>query len=320
MHTFDFSPVGGTPHDRTQPRDRALEPGQRLAGVPRRGQVGRASGLRPRLDLGPSSRPIFGDTDQPIFEGYTALAAVAQATERVRASGCSSGRTPSATRVSRSNASRRSTTSAVGARSWAWGGLVRARAHAFGIDFGSGFGQRLDWLAEADGGCPRPARWRRGDEPGRVAATPSTTSGPLPLPVQRPLPIMIGGGGEKKTLRIVAEHADIWNVFGTPDVLVHKDDILREHCADVGRDPGDDRALGRLQDHDPRTRGRGRTRPAGHPRAQSDAARARRGRRHVLDRHARADRRDDDRLPTDRLPHLPRRATRRRTTPRRWRP
>jgi alkanesulfonate monooxygenase SsuD/methylene tetrahydromethanopterin reductase-like flavin-dependent oxidoreductase (luciferase family) len=48
---------------------------------------------------------------------------------------------------------------------------------------------------------------------------------------------MIGGAGERKTLRIVAQHADMWNVFGTPEVLVHKDEVLRAHCAEVGRDP-----------------------------------------------------------------------------------
>ncbi len=48
---------------------------------------------------------------------------------------------------------------------------------------------------------------------------------------------MIGGAGERKTLRIVAQHADLWNAFGTPDVLAHKDAVLRAHCADVGRDP-----------------------------------------------------------------------------------
>jgi alkanesulfonate monooxygenase SsuD/methylene tetrahydromethanopterin reductase-like flavin-dependent oxidoreductase (luciferase family) len=47
---------------------------------------------------------------------------------------------------------------------------------------------------------------------------------------------MIGGGGEKKTLRTVARYADIWNAFGTPEVLRRKDEILRGHCADVGRD------------------------------------------------------------------------------------
>ena len=57
-----------------------------------------------------------------------------------------------------------------------------------------------------------------------------------PPPVQAHLPIMIGGGGERKTLRIVAEHADMWNVFGTPEEVAHKDAVLRSHCADVGRD------------------------------------------------------------------------------------
>jgi alkanesulfonate monooxygenase SsuD/methylene tetrahydromethanopterin reductase-like flavin-dependent oxidoreductase (luciferase family) len=58
-----------------------------------------------------------------------------------------------------------------------------------------------------------------------------------PLPLQEHMPIMIGGSGERKTLRIVARHADIWNAFGTPDELARKDEVLRAHCADVGRDP-----------------------------------------------------------------------------------
>ena len=48
---------------------------------------------------------------------------------------------------------------------------------------------------------------------------------------------MIGGGGERKTLRIVAQYADMWNVFGTPEIVAHKDEILRRHCEEVGRDP-----------------------------------------------------------------------------------
>ena len=58
-----------------------------------------------------------------------------------------------------------------------------------------------------------------------------------PKPVQRRLPILVGGGGERKTLRIVAEHADLWNAFGTPEVVTRKLGVLREHCAAVGRDP-----------------------------------------------------------------------------------
>jgi F420-dependent oxidoreductase-like protein len=62
-----------------------------------------------------------------------------------------------------------------------------------------------------------------------------------PKPVQRPRPpIVIGGGGEKRTLRIAARWADQWNAPGaTPDVLAHKITVLHGHCADVGRDPAE---------------------------------------------------------------------------------
>ena len=58
-----------------------------------------------------------------------------------------------------------------------------------------------------------------------------------PKPVQQPLPLMVGGGGEKVTLRITAKYADEWNVWGTIDILKHKMAILDRHCEDVGRDP-----------------------------------------------------------------------------------
>jgi F420-dependent oxidoreductase-like protein len=59
-----------------------------------------------------------------------------------------------------------------------------------------------------------------------------------PKPLQTPHPeLMIGGGGEKVTLRTVARHADHWNVWGGPKVLAHKGGILDEHCAAAGRDP-----------------------------------------------------------------------------------
>jgi alkanesulfonate monooxygenase SsuD/methylene tetrahydromethanopterin reductase-like flavin-dependent oxidoreductase (luciferase family) len=57
-----------------------------------------------------------------------------------------------------------------------------------------------------------------------------------PLPLQARLPIMIGGSGEKKTLRTVATYADMWNAMGSAEFLRHKVEVLREHCAVVGRD------------------------------------------------------------------------------------
>ena len=57
-----------------------------------------------------------------------------------------------------------------------------------------------------------------------------------PLPVQPHLPIMIGGSGEKKTLRTVAKYADLWNAMGTLETLAHKVEVLRGHCDAVGRD------------------------------------------------------------------------------------
>jgi alkanesulfonate monooxygenase SsuD/methylene tetrahydromethanopterin reductase-like flavin-dependent oxidoreductase (luciferase family) len=61
-----------------------------------------------------------------------------------------------------------------------------------------------------------------------------------PKPVQEHLPLVIGGAGERRTLRIAAEHGDIWNTFyGDLDGYRHKLDVLAGHCADVGRDPAD---------------------------------------------------------------------------------
>jgi alkanesulfonate monooxygenase SsuD/methylene tetrahydromethanopterin reductase-like flavin-dependent oxidoreductase (luciferase family) len=59
----------------------------------------------------------------------------------------------------------------------------------------------------------------------------------IPPPVRNPMPIMIGGGGEQVTLRIVAQNADIWNGFGAPDRVAHKCGVLDEWCRKVGRDP-----------------------------------------------------------------------------------
>ena len=61
-----------------------------------------------------------------------------------------------------------------------------------------------------------------------------------PMPVSQPRPrILIGGSGERKTLRLVAQYADACNIFGGPDEVAHKLDVLRRHCDAVGRDPNE---------------------------------------------------------------------------------
>jgi F420-dependent oxidoreductase-like protein len=60
-----------------------------------------------------------------------------------------------------------------------------------------------------------------------------------PKPIQQPLPLMVGGGGERRTLRTVARFADEWNVWGAPDDLRHKIAVLEDHCSAIGRDPAE---------------------------------------------------------------------------------
>jgi F420-dependent oxidoreductase-like protein len=60
-----------------------------------------------------------------------------------------------------------------------------------------------------------------------------------PAPVQDRLPLLIGGGGEQRTMRIAARYADHWNYWTTPEVLAHKVSVLRARCEEIGRDPGE---------------------------------------------------------------------------------
>jgi alkanesulfonate monooxygenase SsuD/methylene tetrahydromethanopterin reductase-like flavin-dependent oxidoreductase (luciferase family) len=96
----------------------------------------------------------------------------------------------------------------------------------YGYTFGTA-GQRLDGLAAA---MPRIEH--------RLAR--------LNPPPTRKIPVIIGGGGEKKTLRIVAQHADIWHALGDRDTLRHKIDVLEDHCRAIGRDPNDIERSGQI--------------------------------------------------------------------------
>jgi F420-dependent oxidoreductase-like protein len=60
-----------------------------------------------------------------------------------------------------------------------------------------------------------------------------------PRPLQEHVPILVGGSGERRTLRLVAQHADACNLFGPPDIVRRKVAVLHDHCRDVGRDPAE---------------------------------------------------------------------------------
>lgn len=105
---------------------------------------------------------------------------------------------------------------------------------AYGIPFYT-VGGRLRRLEEAVQIMRGLFDNERTDSPGKhykVHAAPLA-----PKPVQARLPILIGGGGEKVTMRIAAQYADEWNTWGTPDTLAHKVKVLEGHCERLGRDP-----------------------------------------------------------------------------------
>lgn len=179
---------------------------------------------------------IMGDPRQPIYEGYVVLGAWAAATEHTKLGllvGANTFRNPGLVAKSVTTLDHASGGRAILGIGGAW---FEYEHTAHGIEFGASVGTRLDWLDESatamrallDGGTVTSPVG------GRYAFRDLQQ---YPLPIQAHLPIMIGGGGEKKTLRTVARVADYWNVNAAPDALARKNAILAEHCAAVGRDP-----------------------------------------------------------------------------------
>lgn len=163
--------------------------------------------------------PLSGDPDGKHFECWTMLGAWAEQTERVEIGALVTGggyRNPDlladmARTVDHISAGR--LILGIG------GGWFEKDYDQFGYEFGTP-GTRLKLL---EGFLPRIAN--------RLQA-----GNPAP---NRPIPVLIGGGGERKTLRYVAQFATIWHAYGSLDTMVRKAGILAEHCATVGRDPSE---------------------------------------------------------------------------------
>jgi len=180
--------------------------------------------------------PIVGSDRGPMFEGYLALAAWAQATQRVRVGlmvGANPFRNPALVAKMATTLDHISGGRAYLGIGSAWN---EVEARAFGIEFGDTPGERLRWLREA---LPVMRGMLRGEEPS--AAGPRYAMEGVrndPPPLQRHMPLLVGGGGENVTLRLVARYADANNIsFASgPETFARKEAALRRHCEEVGRD------------------------------------------------------------------------------------
>lgn len=175
----------------------------------------------------------------PVFEGYLSLAAWAQATSRVRLGLLATANTFREPTLLAKMITTLDHISAGRAFLGVGAGWFEAEHTGYGLRFGAGPGERLDWLGEA---LPLLRSMLAG-EPARATAgryRPADARND-PRPVQQRIPIVVAGDGERVTLRLVAQYADACNFgfhHGT-DALARKERILREHCADVGRDEGE---------------------------------------------------------------------------------
>jgi len=181
--------------------------------------------------------PIVGDSTGPNYEGWLTITAWAQATKRIRVGlmvGANTFRAPTLTAKLATTLDHISNGRAILGIGGAW---FEEEHEAFGLDFGSGFPERLRWLSEA---VPVMRGMLDGTEPSAKGDHyHAKRVRNLPAPVQAHLPICIGGGGEQVTLKLVARYADMNNVGGGIENVRRKEEVLLRHCEAVGRDPSE---------------------------------------------------------------------------------
>jgi F420-dependent oxidoreductase-like protein len=177
---------------------------------------------------------IVGPWEAPILEGWSVLSGWATVTEKATLGlmvAANTFRNPGLTAKLATTLDHISGGRAILGIGGAW---FEREHEGYGIDFGSGFGERLDRMDEAVMLLRRLLDGERVDHEGRFYTMKDALS--EPRPVQPHLPILIGGSGPKKTLRTLARYGDGWNTSGTVDRVREREAILRERCAEVGRD------------------------------------------------------------------------------------
>ena len=182
--------------------------------------------------------PIFSDPAGPCLEGWTTLTALAQATSRLRLGTLVTGIHYRHPAVLANMAAALDIISGGRLELGIGAGWNEEESGAYGIELGT-LTERFDRFEEACQVLIGLLSQDTTDFDGRyyhLTAARNEPKGP-----QRPHPpICIGGNGEKRTLRITAKYADHWNFVGrTPEEFARKRDVLKAHCADVGRDPKD---------------------------------------------------------------------------------
>ena len=180
--------------------------------------------------------PIAGDTDGPCLEGWLTLTALAQATTRVRLGNLVTGIHYRHPAVLANMASTLDIISGGRLELGVGAGWNEQESGAYGIELGS-VRERSDRFEEACEVLVGLLRDETTDFDGkfyRLSGARNEPKGP-----QRPHPpIVIGGSGEKRTLRTVARFAQHWNFGGgSPEEFTHKRDVLYAHCETVGRNP-----------------------------------------------------------------------------------
>lgn len=178
--------------------------------------------------------PNEEDVTPPVNESFTVLAALAATVPRVRIGHMVAGNTYRHPAVTAKMAA----------------GIDRISGGRFVLGLGAGWQENehrayglpfyttAERLARLDEACQIVTSLFANERTTFDGAYYRLDDAPLsPKPLQDPLPLMIGGGGERVTLRIAAKYAHEWNAFGTPEVMKHKSEVLDRHCAEVGRDP-----------------------------------------------------------------------------------